>query len=153
MSPPLSMTKWLYGYSKQGHSIFYAMYRVVLATKYRRRLLRGGIEEYLKINLQIIGRHYPEIRIFEAAIDEDHLQMLVSVPPKIAISHVVNIIKTNTARALREKFKFLKQLCDGGGGIWSGGYFVSTVEINEEIIKKYIEYQGDEDRGQSRLEF
>lgn len=150
---PLSMTKWLYGYSKQGHSIFYAMYRIVLATKYRRRLLRGGIEEYLKTNLQIIGRHYPEIGIFETAIDEDHLQMLVSVPPKIAISQAVNIIKISTANAMIEKFQFLKRLYNGGGGIWSGGYFVSTVEINEEIINKYIEYQGDEDRGQSQLEF
>ena len=65
---------------------------------------------------------------------------------------MVGIIKANTARRLKEKFgDFLKKVYWGTQGIWSSGYFVSTVGINEEIIRRYIEYQGKEDEG--RTEF
>ena len=67
------------------------------------------------------------------------------------ISQVVRIIKSNTSRDLKKKFKFLKDVYWGSDGIWSDGYFVSTVGVNEEIIKKYIEQQGKEDSGQAQL--
>lgn len=52
---------------------------------------------------------------------------------------------------MREKFSFLNQVYWGDDGIWSTGYFVSTVGINEELIRKYIEAQGQEDNGQAQL--
>jgi len=54
---------------------------------------------------------------------------------------------------MREKFPFLNDVYWGDDGIWSGGYFVSTVGINEDMIRKYIELQGAEDGGQAPLEF
>ncbi len=53
---------------------------------------------------------------------------------------------------MREKFPFLHDVYWGDDGILSGGYFVSTVGVNEEIIKKYIELQGAEDGGQAQFE-
>ncbi len=47
----------------------------------------------------------------------------------------------------------LSEVYWGDDGIWSGGYFVSTVGLNEEVIRKYIEMQGKEDDGQAKLEF
>ena len=53
-----------------------------------------------------------------------------------------------------KKFKYLEKVyCDGDSGIWSTGYFMSTVGANEKIIKQYIEMQGKEDSGQAQLEF
>jgi len=75
------------------------------------------------------------------------------VPPKYAVSKVVETIKKNTSRSLREKFRFLDKVYRDDKGIWGKGYFVSTVGINEEIIRKYIELQGKEDAGQAQLEF
>jgi len=63
----------------------------------------------------------------------------------------VNTIKSNTSSAIKKKFDFLKKVYWGTDGIWSDGYFVSTVGINEQIIRKYIERQGQEDSGQARL--
>lgn len=77
--------------------------------------------------------------------------MLVSIPPKLSIGKVVGIIKANTSRRLKEKFSYLKEVYWGTDGIWSDGYFVSTVGINEEIIQKYIQHQGQEDSGQAQL--
>lgn len=62
------------------------------------------------------------------------------------------MIKSDSARHMREEFAFLKKLY-GQGGIWSDGYFVSTTGINEEVVKQYIEHQGKKDAGQLKLHF
>ena len=139
-------------YSKQGHCVYYARYHIVLATRYRRKVLKEGMGEYLKRTLRAVARHYPEIQILKAETDVDHLHMLVSIPPKMAVSEVIRIIKSNTGTAMRKRFKYLDYVYFGAGGIWSAGYFVSTVGINEEVIRNYLELQGREDRGQAQLE-
>lgn len=67
----------------------------------------------------------------------------------MSVGKVVGILKTNTSRRLKEKFNFLKDVYWGADGVWSDGYFVSTVGIDKEIIRKYIQYQGQEDSGQA----
>ena len=79
--------------------------------------------------------------------------MLASIPPKMAVGKVVGIIKANTSRRLKEKFPFLKDVYWGTDGVWSDRYFVSTVGINEQIIQRYIQQQGQEDSGQAQLVF
>jgi putative transposase len=71
----------------------------------------------------------------------------------MSVGSVVRIVKTNTSRGLKQKFPFLKQVYWGTDGIWSEGYFASTVGVNEEIIKRYIEHQGKQDSGQAKLAF
>ena len=68
-----------------------------------------------------------------------------------ASGSAVGIIKQNTSRELKIKFPFLKEVYRGAETIWSAGYFVSTIGINEEVIKRYIEYQGKNDAGQGVL--
>jgi len=62
---------------------------------------------------------------------------------------VVRLIKTNTARGIKQKFPFLNKVYWGTDSLWTAGYFVSTTGINEKILKRYIENQGDEDEGQT----
>ena len=75
------------------------------------------------------------------------------IPPKYAVSMVVETLKKNTSRELSQKFRFLKQVYWDNEGIWSKGFFVSTVGINEAIIRKYVQQQEKEDTGQAQLEF
>jgi len=140
-------------YRKQGHCVYYTQYHLVLVAKYRRKIFVAGVIEYLKELLKRIKDYYPDIAISEVNSDEDHVHFLVSIPPKIAVGKVVGIIKANTARELKSKFVFLKKVYWGDDGIWSDGYFVSTAGIDEEIIRKYIVRQGQEDSGQAQLEF
>ncbi|MCL4392901.1 IS200/IS605 family transposase [Patescibacteria group bacterium] len=84
--------------------------------------------------------------------DKDHIHLLVSIPPTIGVGKVVGIIKQNTARELKQKFPFIREAYWGTEAVWSEGYFVSTVGINEEVIKKYIQLQGQEDSGQTKFE-
>lgn len=139
--------------TKQGHCTYYARYHVVIATKFRKKVLNKGMGEYLKIKIREIRKYYPEIEMLEANVDRDHMHLLLSISPKMSVSHVVNIIKSNTGRALREKFPFLNNAYPAKDGVWSIGYFVSTVGINEAIIRTHIEHQGREDSGQAKLAF
>jgi len=140
-------------YRKQGHCLYHAEYHVVLTTKYRRKIFNEGIGQYCVIKLEEISKFYPDIRVEEAKTDQDHIHFMISIPPRFSVSKVINLIKSNTGRAIRRKFSFLKDVYWGDDGIWSGGYFVSTIGLNEELIRQYIEMQGREDGGQAKLEF
>ena len=107
---------------------------------------------YLEQVLKKIKQYYPQVDILEINHDVDHIHILISIPPKLAVGKVVGIIKANTARMLKIKFGFIKDAYWGNDGIWSEGYFVSTVGINESKIRDYIQKQGEEDSGQAELE-
>jgi putative transposase len=124
----------------------------VIVTKYRREVFNEGVFAYFSLKVKEITKYYPEIEFVEVNHDKDHVHMLVSIPPKMSVGSVVRILKANTSKRLKEKFSFVKELYWGTDGIWSDGYFVSTVGVNEKVVKKYIENQGKEDSGQAMLE-
>jgi len=125
---------------------------LIFTSKYRRKIFVPGIAEYLKEIIQRVRDYYPYLVILKINSDKDHVHILISIPPKVAVSRAINIIKSNTSTAMKKKFpEFFKKVYWGTDGIWSDGYFVSTVGVNESIIKKYIELQGKEDSGQAKL--
>jgi putative transposase len=126
-------------YKKQGHCVYYVRYHLVIANKYRRKILNVGFGEYLKNIVIGIGKQIPELEIIEVNTDSDHAHILLSIPPKMAISEIVKVLKAKTGMRMRQKFPFLDKVYWGTGGIWSRGYFVSTVGISESTIRKYIE--------------
>ena len=74
-------------------------------------------------------------------------------PPKAAVSQAVDTLTANTSRALTEQCALLHPVYGDGDGRWSTGYFVSTVGIDEAIIRRYVDMQGQEDAGQAQLEW
>jgi len=74
------------------------------------------------------------------------------IPPKYAVRMVVETMRKNTSRHLNLKFRFLKRVYWDNRGIWSKGFFVSTIGINEAVIRKYVQMQEKEDTGQAELE-
>lgn len=139
-------------YRRQAHCVYHCEYHLVLVTKYRRQVFTPGVFAYFKLRLKEVNKYYPEIAFVEVNHDKDHVHMLVSVPPKMSVGSVVRIIKANTSKRLKEKFSYVKEHYWGTDGVWSDGYFVSTVGLNEKVVKKYIEQQGKEDTGQAMLE-
>lgn len=88
-------------------------------------------------------------------IQKDHVHLIVSVPPKISISQLMVVIKGKTAI---KTFKSYPQLCTKpywGNHFWSKGYYVDTIGLDEDKIKKYVKYQEDQERleKQQRLNF
>lgn len=140
-------------YRKQSNCVYACEYHLVFTTKYRRKIFTKGIGNYLGERLPEIRKHYPEIDILEYGHDQDHVHMLIVIPPKLSVGSVVRIIKSNSSRWLKEKFgEYLRKVYWGTTSVWSDGYFVSTVGRDEKVIRKYIEMQGEEDEGRTLFE-
>lgn len=137
---------------KLSHCVYHCDYHLVIVTKYRKKIFNNGIFSYFDIKLAEITSHYPLIRFKEVNHDKDHLHLLISIPPTMSVGKVVGIIKQNTAKELKKKFIFLKEVYWGTDSVWSEGYFVSTVGVNEKAIRKYIKEQGEKDSGQTLFE-
>jgi putative transposase len=134
------------------HCVYQCDYHIVLVTRYRRKVINEGIFAYIEKKLAEIREHYPLIRIKVVNHDKDHIHMLVSIPPTMAVGKAVGKIKQNMSRQMKQKFPFLTQIYWGTDGVWSDGYFVSTVGIDEKVIQAYIENQGKKDAGQTKFE-
>ena len=136
---------------KLSHCVYQCEYHIVLVTKYRKKIFNDGIYAYLDTKLAEITEHYPLVQFKTVNHDKDHIHMLVSISPTMAVGKVVGIIKQNTSREMKQKFSFLKKVYWGSDGVWSEGYFVSTVGIDEGVIQAYIEHQGKKDAGQTKF--
>ena len=139
-------------YRRMSHAVFSTDYHLVWPTKYRRKILTPGVQAYLLETLKELSQHRPDLIVKEVNTDEDHIHLLMSIPPTVTVGSVVGLLKTNTARELNAKFPHLRTVYWGTRSIWSAGYFVSTVGVNEELIRRYIQNQGLEDAGQNNVE-
>ena len=97
-------------YSKQAHSVYYTRYHLVMSTKYRRRILRARFGEYLKRLVVGIGKQSPGIEIIEPNTKDDHVYLLLSIPPKLSVSEVAKQIRAKTRIAMRKRFPFLDKV-------------------------------------------
>lgn len=136
-------------YIRLSHCIYKCDYHLILCTKYRRKIFNAGIFAYFELKLAEVTSHYPQIRIRTVNHDQDHIHLLISLPPTMSVGRVVGLIKQNTAKGLKQKFPFIKEVYWGTDSIWSSSYFVSTIGIEQKIIEKYIKEQGEKDSGQT----
>ena len=128
------------------------MYHIVWIPKYRRRILNPGIKGYLVKLFPKILRMMPGCEMVEYNIQRDHIHMIMIIPPKYSVSDVVGRMKGLTSSRLRKKFNWLRKVYWKENIVWSPGYFVSTVGIDEEHILKYVRWQERQDSGQAKLE-
>ncbi len=135
-----------------GHGVYRAEYHVVWIPKYRRRILNPGVRGYLVKLFPKILATMPGCEILEHSIQVDHLHMVMVIPPKYAVSDVVGRLKGMTSSRMREKFGWLKKIYWKENIVWSPGYFVSTVGVDEDRILKYVKWQERQDSGQAKLE-
>ena len=90
----------------------------------------------------------PGVEIDKIGFDKDHLHVVMVIPPKYSIAEIMGSLKSQSSSMLHKKFFWLKKVYRKEKVVWSPGYFVSSVGIDEETIKKYVEYQGRQDSGQ-----
>ena len=138
---------------KSNHSAYRTEYHLVWIPRYRRKVFVEGIKQYAEEILKNIPDLDPDIEVIKLNVQIDHIHMVAIIPPRIAVAHAVQSIKTQSSKMLRAKFPFFKKVYRGQDGIWSRGYCVSTIGLNEKEILHYVEYQAKEDRGQLQLTF
>lgn len=133
----LAHTKWL------------CKYHIVFTPKYRRKIIYNQYKESIRdIIKQLCG--YKGIEIIEGEIMADHIHLLLSIPPKYSVSSVMGYIKGKSALMIFDKHSNLKYKF-GNRHFWAEGYYVSTVGLNENTIKKYIREQESRDIMKDKL--
>ena len=135
-----------------GHGVYRTEYHIVWIPKYRRRILNPGVSDYLVKLFPKALALMPGCEIVEHSIQVDHIHLVVVIPPKYAVSDVVGRIKGVTSSRMREKFGWLKKIYWKENIVWSPGYFVSTVGVDEDKILRYVQWQERQDSGQAKLE-
>src|SRR5437773_2424281 len=129
------------------HTKWECKYHVVFIPKCRRRTLYVELRKHLAEVFRQLALQ-KECRIEEGHMMSDHVHMMISIPPKYAVSQVIGFIKGKSAIHLARVYGE-KRRNFVGQHFWARGYFVSTVGRDEEVIREYIKRQEQED---SRLE-
>ena len=128
---------------KISHVQFDIEYHIVWTTKYRYKVLSGKIAERAR---EIIRQscNSMNVTIIKGSIGKEHIHLLVSVPPSLSVSKLVQQLKGKTSRVMLSEYKELKKRY-WGQHLWASGYFVRSVgTVTKDIIKEYIENQQDE---------
>jgi putative transposase len=131
-------------YESLSHSRWECKYHVVFIPKCRRKVLCGQLRRHLGEVLHKAAEQ-KESRIEEGHLLADHVHMLISIPPKYAVSQVVGFMKGKSAIYLARTYGDRKQNY-AGQNFWARGYFVSTVGRDEATIREYIRTQEQEDQ-------
>jgi putative transposase len=130
-------------YRKTAHSVYDLKYHLVWITKYRKPVLRGQIGLRLR---ELVRQTCTtlDVYILSGHVAVDHVHLLVSVPPQVSVSDLMQRIKGRSSRRLMEEFDEIRRQF-WGQHLWARGYFAaSTGNVTDEIIKQYIESQGQE---------
>ena len=130
-------------YKSLSHTKWECKYHVVFIPKYRKKKLYEEIRKDLGEELRRLAEQ-KECKILEGHMMGDHVHMLIEVPPKYSIAQVIGYIKGKSALYVARKYGERKRYFSGQH-MWARGYFVSTVGLDEEVIRNYIREQEKED--------
>ncbi len=137
-------------YKKLSHTTWQCKYHIIFIPKYRRKALYGVVRRELGDVFHRLANQ-KDCEIEEGHIMRDHVHMLLSIPPKYAVSSVVGYIKGKSA--IHVARHFLKRDRNyAGHRLWARGYFVDSVGRDTETIRRYIQQQEEEDKRLDQLE-
>jgi putative transposase len=134
-------------YESLSHTKWECKYHIVFIPKCRRKTIFGQIRQHLGEVFRKLAAQ-KESRIEEGHLQPDHVHMLISIPPKYAVSQVVGYIKGKSAIHIARVYGDRKRNFVGQS-FWARGFFVSTVGRDEAVIREYIKNHEAED---NRLE-
>ena len=135
-------------FKKLAHSIYECKYHVVFCPKYRYRVLKDEIAEYVRQQIYRLCEQKGQVEVLESNVQLDHVHLVVSIPPKYAVSNIMGYLKGKIAICVFNQYPKLGRRY-WGRHLWSRGYCVSTVGLDEEQIRKYVKWQ---ERREKQLE-
>lgn len=133
---------------RSSHSIHRLTYHIVFIPKYRKHILHGKICQRLS-QLFYEAAKVNQWFIHELSIMEDHIHMMIQLPPTIAVAKAVMYLKGGTSKVIRQEFPELKAFL-WGDSLWQDGYFAETSgRIDERKLREYIKRQWEQEKGGS----
>ena len=127
-------------FKKLSHTIYECKYHIVFCPKYRYKILKGAIAEYCKQQIYYLLRQKELIEVLELNIQADHIHLVLSIPPKYSVSSVMEFLKGRLSIRLFQRYEKLGKRY-WGRHLWTRGYCVSTIGLDEEKIRKYVKWQ------------
>ncbi len=139
------MREW----QSQSHVRWYCRYHVVFVPKYRKRAIFGSLRRGIgKILRELCDQH--GVDLVEGRALPDHVHLCLSIPPKYSVANTMGFLKGKSAIQIHRRF-LGKQRNFTGFHFWARGYCVSTVGLDEQVIRAYIRNQEGEERRQEEL--
>lgn len=136
-------------YQRLSHRVWDFKYHIVFIPKYRQKKIYGSIRRDLRDEFHKLSIR-KECRIVEGHLMPDHVHMLISIPPKYSVSHIIGFLKGKSALYIAQRYGQRRKY--RGYHFWARGYFVSTVGMNEEVVRRYIRDQERVDKHGDQLE-
>jgi putative transposase len=130
-------------YKSLSHTRWDFKYHIVFIPKKRKKVIYGDLRKYLGEIFHELARQ-KGVEILEGHLMRDHVHICLSIPPKFAVSNVVGYLKGKSAIAIARQFRG-KQRNFTGENFWARGYFVSTVGLDEQVVRNYIRHQEEQD--------
>ena len=131
------------------HTKWMCKYHIVFTPKYRRKMIYNQYREDVRAIIKQLCS-YKGVEILGGNVMSDHVHILVSIPPKMSVSSFMGYLKGKSALMMFDRHANLKYKF-GNRHFWSEGYYVSTVGLNEAVIKKYIQDQEKYDIAMDKL--
>ena len=120
-------------------SFYECKYHIVFRPKYGGKILKGQVAKEIRRIIRLVCK-WKGFEILEGRICSDHIHLVLVIPPKHSVSYAMSLIKGKSSAWIKKKNKRYKKLCDKGS-LWARGYFVSTVGVDEEVIKRSVRHQ------------
>ena len=137
-------------FQKLSHSVFECKYHLVFCPKYRYRIFKGELAEYSEREIYLLIKQKDLVEILELNVQPDHVHAVMSIAPKYSVSSMMGFLKGKLAINLFKRYERLGKRY-WGRHLWSRGYCVSTIGLDEEKIRKYVKYQEKKDKEAEQL--
>ena len=136
-------------YQSSSHTKWDCKYHVVFIPKRRKKLIFGALRKHLGAIFRELAKQR-ECQILEGHLMADHVHICISIPPKYSVSNVVGYLKGKSAITIARQFRG-KRRNFAGENFWARGYFVSTIGLDEALVRAYVRNQEKEDERYDQL--
>jgi putative transposase len=127
-------------FKRLSHTVYECKYHIVFCPKYRFRIFKNEIAEYARQRIYVLCNQKELLEVLELNVREDHIHIVMWIPPKYSISSVMGYLKGKLALRLFQKYENLGKRY-WGRHLWARGYCVSAIGLDEAQIRSYVRWQ------------
>jgi len=127
-------------FKKLSHTIYECKYHIVICPKYRFRICKDDRAEYAKQQAIILCHQKELVEVLELNVQLDHIHLVMSIAPKYSVSSLMGYVKGKLSLRLFQRYEQIGKRY-WGRHLWARGFCVSTVGLDEDQIRKYVQWQ------------
>jgi putative transposase len=133
------------GFRRLSHTIYECKYHIVFCPKYRFRIFKKEIAEYTRQRIYVLCNQKELLEVLELNVQEDHIHLVMWIPPKYSVSSVMGYLKGKLALRLFQRYENLGKRY-WGRHLWARGCCVSAIGLDETQIRNYVKWQEKQEK-------